>query len=90
VGVVAREPVWEEQPPEQEPLRVCRGPEPALRRALKMWLVGLQEAALQLARSRAPQQVVMLLVPGQSTSCILRTATLPRVMWLPEKAYCGS
>ena len=82
--------VQEERPPELEPLPVCWWSEPALLLALKMRLVDLQEAALQPARSRAPQQVVMLLVPGQSTSCILRTATLRRVMWLPEKAYCGS
>ena len=51
--MVAREPVWEEQPPELEPLLVCWWPEPALRLALKMRLVGLQEAVLQPARSLA-------------------------------------
>jgi hypothetical protein len=42
VEVEAREPLQEEQPPEPLPW----WPEPVLRRALKMWLVGLQTAVL--------------------------------------------
>jgi hypothetical protein len=58
----------------------------AFRQVLEMW----PAVASQQVRLWAPRQVAMPLVPGLSTSCILRISILLKAMWLPEKAYYGS